>query len=400
MNVQKLLDDVTLWHESHKKANALFSRQLAPDFKLFSLFNVNEMALSNCLAFLLDENETHGQKDLFITKFYELFQSNHDTKKELKLAPNQYRVYTEYTIDTGRRIDILMTDSKNYIAIENKPWADDQKEQLKDYGYWLQKSAHNNENWLLIYLCNKEISDYTLPKETDISIQQNVLAITFRELLIWLTDCQLYVQAPKIRVFIEALMQFIQEEVNWEIDMTLQNELNKIILSKPSNISAALLIEKNIKALKLILFHQFITHINQQIADLGITVELDSDIEKCYAGFAVMFEHHDRFLLRWEFEKSGQQKLYYGVRRRDKTIEQDHERYQKIMLAAKDIIPINPTAEWWPAWARADEKAMPSNIDENIWLEFNQPENSDFAKSVINIIRTVYKNTELRQLLK
>jgi len=151
LHTQELLNEVTLWRESHKKANALFSRQLAPDFHLFSLFSINEMALSNCLAFLLDENETHGQKDLFINKFYKQFSA----QKNIQLTPNQYYVDIEYMINTGRRIDILLTDHKNYIAIENKPWACDQEEQLKDYGTWLQQQAQNDENWLLIYLLHQ-----------------------------------------------------------------------------------------------------------------------------------------------------------------------------------------------------------------------------------------------------
>lgn len=325
MQVQNLLNDVSIWYESHQKANALFSRQLAPNFQLFNLFNVNEVALSRCIAFLLDEKETHGQKDLFIKQFYKLLVS-----KNIKLIPNQYRVHIEHTIDNNRRLDILMTDGKHYIGIENKPWASDQKDQLKDYGVWLQKKANNNENWLLIYLCNNEINCYSLPKNTDSAIKENVLAVTFRELLTWLSDCVLYVQAPKVRSFVEDLIKFIQEEVNGEVDMTTQEELFEILLSKNDNLKNALLIGNNISALKSILFKKFITYINQEIKDLGGKVELDKDMEKHYAGFHIKFSQEDDFLLRWEFECANQKKLFYGIRRKDKMVKPNTELYNKI----------------------------------------------------------------------
>lgn len=396
MSIQKLLDDVTLWRESHKKANALFSRQLAPDFNLFSLFSINEMTLSKCLAFLLDEKETHGQKDLFIKKFYEMFSS----WENIKLTPNQYHVDVEYMINTGRRIDILLTDNKKYIAIENKPWACDQEEQLKDYGIWLQQKAQTNDSWLLIYLCNRGFNEYSLPKTTDESIKSNIITITFYQLRNWLMDCALYVQAPKVKLFVEDLIQYIQEEVNGEIDMTQKQELIELILSNPNNLNSAFLIAQNAAILKTELFKKFIDNLQKQTTHLGVKIELDAEIEKCYSGFQIMFNEKDSFVLRWAFDNPMQKNMYYGIRRKDSNVPYNAEKYQQIAIQIKGILSSPKTNQDWPAWDWTNKNAMPQSIEVDIWFSFTQPQMSAFSQSVLGIINKVYENKTLLALMK
>lgn len=396
MSIQKLLDDVTLWRESHKKANALFSRQLAPDFNLFNLFSINEMTLSKCLAFLLDEKETHGQKDLFIKKFYEMFPSH----ENIKFTPKQYHVDVEYMINTGRRLDILLTDNKKYIAIENKPWACDQKEQLKDYGIWLQQKAQTNDSWLLIYLSNRKVSESSLPKTTDEAIKKNIIPITFSQLRNWLIDCALYVQAPKVKLFVEDLIQYIQEEVNGEIDMIQKQELIELILSNPNNLNSAFLIAQNAAILKTELFNKFIDNLQKQTTHLGVKIELDDEIEKRYSGFQIMFNEKDSFVLRWEFETTIQRDMYYGICRKDSNVPYNVEKYQQIAVQMKDILSSPKTTENWPAWDWTNKNAMPNSIEGDIWISFSEPQMSTFTQSVLGIINKVYENKTLLALMK
>ncbi|EAL5008513.1 hypothetical protein DPN11_09395, partial [Campylobacter jejuni] len=70
-------------------------------------------------------------------------------------------VETEACIKDNRRIDILITLSdKRYIIIENKIYAKDQKNQLKDYINFVRENIKNIEdcykNILTIYLHQDE----------------------------------------------------------------------------------------------------------------------------------------------------------------------------------------------------------------------------------------------------
>lgn len=61
---------------------------------------------------------------------------------------------------------------------------------------------------------------------------------------------------------------------------------------------------------------------------------------------------------------------------------------------------MNKSYDWWPSWDWAKNNNMPENMDDKSWLEFNNPENSDFVQSVIRIIKEVYNNKPLLELLK
>ncbi len=398
--ISKLLNQINIWNKSKKIANELYADQIAPFFNLFSFFPINELVISKCLAFLLDKNESHGQKDLFILNFYNKF----DIPQKLQF-PKKYYVHKEYRINNKRRLDILLSDNTRYIAIENKPWAEDKTNQLKDYGEFLHTKAKNNEHWLLIYLSNTIYSEASLPPNTPEHIKQNIIHLTFRELLKWLIDCSVYVKAPKIRLFVDELIKYIQEHINRESDMIDQNELTEKLLE---NLEAAFLIEKNVLPLKEALFKKFLAYINEQIADLNIKLKLDKDITKPNPGFEVKFEPNDSFVLRWEDNDNECLRLIYGILIRKKEliskkeiISKDYEQHKKIKNACKYIFKNpEPLNFWWPMHSKCVFNGMPEKIDESLWREFNDPKTSKFAKSVIDIIKEVYMNKEIRALLK
>ncbi|WP_228669743.1 PD-(D/E)XK nuclease family protein [Dickeya parazeae] len=78
----------------------------------------------------------------------------------------------EVTVENGRKIDLLLTFLDGVIAIENKPWAADQENQLRDYALWLNK---RERPWTLIYLCNHEPSELSLPEHTPEVLKKDIL---------------------------------------------------------------------------------------------------------------------------------------------------------------------------------------------------------------------------------
>jgi len=91
-NIKELLRSTVLLRESYKQAKKRYSSKIAPDFRLFRFFNINENTLSKCLAFLLATDETHGQGDLFLSRFYQLIE-----KSEAYAVRHKTRVTTELT---------------------------------------------------------------------------------------------------------------------------------------------------------------------------------------------------------------------------------------------------------------------------------------------------------------
>ena len=112
-------------------------------------------------------------------------------------------------------MDIMVNiGGKNGIVIENKPWANDQKEQLGDYADEAEKRF---DCWVLIYLhgTGKAVDEYTLSKEKLQKLEAggNFFNTDYCYFLIrWLQICLERVEAKKIRCFLCDFIGYIEIE--------------------------------------------------------------------------------------------------------------------------------------------------------------------------------------------
>ena len=120
-------------------------RELAPRFNAFDYLRGNELGLSRVIADLLDPQASHGQGTLFLRTLLGLEGlKNVRHWPDLDEGQTSVVVQREREIKYGRRIDILVEIAvKNRLpyclAIENKPYAYDQKNQVQDYRAWLEE---------------------------------------------------------------------------------------------------------------------------------------------------------------------------------------------------------------------------------------------------------------------
>ena len=104
------------------------------DFNVFKVIRPNENRLSEIIADLLDPDGSHGQRRRFLDAFLRRIKPN-ALENLLKQEPRSVTCesQTVYIENSQRRIDILVAFENFGLAIENKPWATDQEEQLADY---------------------------------------------------------------------------------------------------------------------------------------------------------------------------------------------------------------------------------------------------------------------------
>ncbi|MDO4777386.1 MAG: PD-(D/E)XK nuclease family protein [Cardiobacteriaceae bacterium] len=120
------------------------------DFNIMRFVRKNEMGLSAILAFFLDPNESHKQRDFFLKKLLK------EIAREDFLDYESVSVETEKITINRRRHDIFIEGRKNNkgiwgICIENKLLgAGDAENQLSDYIKDLRTLY--NENFFVIYL--------------------------------------------------------------------------------------------------------------------------------------------------------------------------------------------------------------------------------------------------------
>ena len=144
-------------------------RHLARQFDFFRFINLNENQMSDVFAYLLNPNETHGQRELFLGKFLEDATVDWLSGSRWSLTSIGREVPTTRIENWNRRIDIeLVFQSDNgqeALAIENKPWAGDQHLQLSDYAHHLELMYEGR--FILIYLTPKgeDPSEYSITRE-------------------------------------------------------------------------------------------------------------------------------------------------------------------------------------------------------------------------------------------
>ena len=157
-------------HEMAREMDARLNRQLALRFNVLDYIRTSELGLSRVIADLLDPQATHGQGVLFLkTLLRGLQRSSQKMGRPLDLtlnygtqwtvAENTVRVEVERTISDHRRLDISVQfkgsdDRPRCLAIENKPYAGDQKNQIRDYLDFMEREYGDQRptNHLLIYL--------------------------------------------------------------------------------------------------------------------------------------------------------------------------------------------------------------------------------------------------------
>ena len=122
-------------------------------FNILKLEN-KETFHSDMLAYLFNPYENHSLKDSMINELIKYLSTKDINYINLLLHDySDLEVYREYTIDNGRRLDILLISKSNkvVILIENKIWSGEGDNQLEDYKNYID-NKYNGYNKIFLYL--------------------------------------------------------------------------------------------------------------------------------------------------------------------------------------------------------------------------------------------------------
>ncbi|MCY4050243.1 MAG: PD-(D/E)XK nuclease family protein [Gammaproteobacteria bacterium] len=204
-----------------RQAQRKVDRLAATQFSLFDFFNEQEENLSRIFGEMLKPTGTHGQGDKFLYLFLD------EVKKVLDIEVREgfpstdlydSRIDLEHQTYNRRKIDIVIrvpeTRGDKWIGIENKPWAGEQTNQLRDYLDHLQKQA-GSYAWL-VYLSGDGSLPKTLPDNPE--DKKCCCTLPFRcakfespSLESWLVRCISACEAERVRWFLTDLLNYIQK---------------------------------------------------------------------------------------------------------------------------------------------------------------------------------------------
>lgn len=137
-----MFDGLTPRLEAARQIEDALDVALARRFNTFDFLDRSELGLSRIVAELLDVNGRHGQGGLFLKILLDKLGYSAQAGMESS------SVVREKAIEDGR-IDVFVRLGSSCLAIENKPYARDQKAQIYRYLVWLQEWY---KEFRLIYL--------------------------------------------------------------------------------------------------------------------------------------------------------------------------------------------------------------------------------------------------------
>ncbi len=325
--LQQFFNELNAKRKAFRESYQYVAPQLAPQFNCFDFIDSDENKLSEIVAHLLNPHATHAQNDLFLRLFFEEIKIDYPNYNQ---QVNKVNVKCEVVIQNNRRIDILIDFGKDCfgLAIENKPWATDQNEQLSDYNKYLGNIYGNK--YCLIYLSGND-SDPSENSITKVEREQleksnHYKKINFSDIVSWLKQCEKESKSDHVKHFLRDFIAYCQQEFSGETNMIDRDVIEKTILENDDNIGLALEIAAQLPAMKEKLLKKFRSDLENKFTEKYPDWVFE-DNEGFYYGTGnnPIFFYKKRsknysFLIDYE---GG---LYWGVKRKDDTRVEDEKR--------------------------------------------------------------------------
>lgn len=186
MELEKIFNELRTEFKKYEIGLLENNKQIAPDFNAFEILYALELPLSRMIGEFLNPKGSHAHGQIFLDLFIDKFLQNNSVLKKSK----NISLKLEHAIENGR-IDIIIDfDNKFGIAIENKPYADDQNQQIIRYCDYLS-SVYGNNNFSMIYLSadGSEPTEKSLTKNEREQLGKQFVIISYPQIRTWYIEC-------------------------------------------------------------------------------------------------------------------------------------------------------------------------------------------------------------------
>lgn len=234
---------------------------------------------SNILSFLIDPQEKHNHKE-YGESFLEILK-----KKGLKLHDGSVvSVEREDSTDDLRRIDLLIKTDSDFIILENKIYAGDQPNQIKDYLSSFENFIGSKENIFIVHLTpfGKEPSEKSISKERLHELKETYRYVSLsysKDILDWLSTLKTKNEEDVLKAGITQYIDVVKAVSNQRKEtFDMNQKISKELLKEYGNLTREQLREK------LIAVQEFQNNIN-----LVLFINFFEDAYKEAKGKLVLF---------------------------------------------------------------------------------------------------------------
>ena len=381
-DVSQLLQVVKALLNAEKLNQANYASRLAENFAPISLFNPGETDISRVLAFLFNPKERHEQGELFLDAFCQLLrklpvlssQENGKSFIDIPKFGDSSFIAVEYTIPNGR-MDILIRNADSAICIENKPWANDGKDQLQTYAQWLE-TQRDIKNWTIVYLSDHEPTEWSINANS--IFRSKIIQVDFLQLSKALETAAKFSLAPSVRYFVELFVRFLRQNVAGEAPMT-----DKILLKtlkEPQNLAAAMAIYEAFPELRKEAWKTFCQTLSKQCEEINnFPLKLEyTEPDEINSGFAGFWFKPANNQLNWcinfEAQKINLTQFCWGISGYNNREVIEPVLYQELKNEATKAFGNERHSKYWPWWKWGEEnptsaKSFPIELNSVKWLE-------------------------------
>ena len=416
MEYRQFLAEILPRLETARRLERDLDRKLAHRFTVMDYLRNDELGLSRLIADFLDPLGKHGQETLFLDAYLKLVRAGHalnwpDTD-DCHVA-----VERERSTDEGRSIDISVELFPRHgqpycLAIENKPYAADQKNQVRDYLVFLNRKYEGR--FLLIYLSptGESPSEWSIG-QGERNAWKNHLAIMpyyrvdlgdnsevkefpiIRSLANWFQECRKNCEVDRLRWFLRDAENFCKQTFGgmtmWNDSETIK-EIGKFIMSRSDTMETAAAVHHAWREVKDHVGKEFLARLCQRIEE-----EVKSDVifpedvvvdhhygegrryNSCIWLYRKSWsennigKHVTRTSICLENQETGLVWLCVGVRspvNRDLMEETDRIKHDELVMRLSEELDAGKSSVWWPWWKYLDgyERDWDSLVPD-LWAE-------------------------------
>jgi hypothetical protein len=224
-------------------------------FKILGLTTNEVRTHSAFLSELLNPKGNHGQGDLFLKLFLTQFELEFETKNAIvEIEKHTGFINEEYT--EGGYIDIIISNGKKAIIIENKIYAGDQSNQLVRYSNYTKKIYGLNNFHLLYLTLNGKDASHESKGQLVLNSDYHLISYE-NDILDWLELCKK--ESVSLPILRETILQYINL-IKYLTNQSTNNKMSTEIIDEiliTNKIEEALVIGDNINELKFKIMAHF-----------------------------------------------------------------------------------------------------------------------------------------------
>ncbi|MFB9053998.1 PD-(D/E)XK nuclease family protein [Formosa undariae] len=373
-------------------------------FNVFEVINVttDEVRLhSKFIAELLNPKGSHGQGDLFLRHFADLFKIQIDTKSAEVSIEKYIGPVKEIT---GGLIDIFISDNKGAsITIENKIYASDQDNQLLRYYNY---SKHN-----IFYLTlfgtepsegsyiNTVVDLTQVEGKTALNPETDFKLLSYKyDIKDWLIVCRKdAVELPLLREGITHYINLINTLTGQSGNNKMNKEITEYITATEDNLKHAVLIEESLTASKIKIQSKFWERLKEKLEEKSFIINKElsvtaDNIKNYYTKsknrdveYGLVIDLYQKEPLKIQFKVELHHHVYYGFQlfKNDKLISQNVEDCSKYSGILENSEWKYENTERWLGWRFTDEKLNFRAFNSKAIFELANPTKLDEKTTII-----------------